>query len=203
MFASSATSPATDQRPVRRDVRRRALTITAAATLALGVAIAWGPQFASRLDLPDLGFNEIVDVSRPIERLDDGALRARFEQGVMMLHMRQHEYAVIAFHEVLAAAPELPEAHVNMGFALLGLGQWAQARSFFESAIELRRDQINAYYGLGVALSELGNLPGAIGAMQSYVHRAPADDPFLPRAEAALWEWREAAAPAEPGTAGR
>lgn len=120
-----------------------------------------------------------------------------------MLHMRQHEYAVIAFHEVLAAAPDLPEAHVNMGFALLGLGQWAQARSFFESAIELRRDQINAYYGLGVALSELGNMPGAIGAMQSYVHRAPPDDPFLPRAEAALWEWRGAAAPAEPGAAGR
>lgn len=146
-------------------------------------------------------FNETLDISKPIERLDGRALRARFDQGVMMLHMRQHEYAVIAFHEVLAAAPELPEAHVNMGFALLGLGQWAKARSFFESAIELRRDQINAYYGLAVALNELGNLPGAIGAMQSYVHRAPADDPFLPRAEAALWEWREGAAPAQPGAA--
>jgi len=120
-----------------------------------------------------------------------------------MLHMRQHEYAVIAFHEVLAAAPELPEAHANMGFALLGLGQWTQARSFFESAIELRRDQLNAYYGLAVALNELGNLPGAIGAMQSYVHRAPADDPFRARAEAALWEWREGAAPAQPDAAAR
>lgn len=157
----------------------------------------------SRLDLPDVRFNEILDVSRPTRGPDERALRARFDQGVMMLHMRQHEYAVIAFHEVLAAAPELPEAHANMGFALLGLGQWAQARSFFESAIELRREQINAYYGLAVALNELGNLPGAIGAMQSYVHRAPADDPFRARAEAALWEWREAAAPTEPKAAAK
>lgn len=148
-------------------------------------------------------FNEILDVSRSADRPDDAALRARFEQGVMMLHMRQHEYAVIAFHEVLAAVPELPEAHVNMGFALLGLRQWAQARSFFESAIELRRDQINAYYGLAVALNELGDLTGAIGAMQSYVHRAPADDPFRPRAEAALWEWREGTSPERPDAAAR
>ncbi|WP_332672791.1 tetratricopeptide repeat protein [Aromatoleum sp.] len=192
-----------DKHPVRRDVRRRALTLTAAATLALGVVIAWGPQALSRLDLPDARFNEIFDISRPAGGLDDRALRARFDQGVMMLHMRQHEYAVIAFHEVLAAAPEFPEAHVNMGFALLGLGQWAQARGFFESAIALRRDQLNAYYGLAVALNELGNLPGAIGAMQSYVHRAPADDPFRARADAALWEWREGAAPAQYGGAAR
>ena len=108
----------------------------------------------------------------------------------MMLHMRQYEYALTAFHEVLSIAPELPEAHANMGFALLGLRQWAQARSFFEAATDLRRDQINAYYGLAIALDELGELQGAVGAMQSYVHRVPPDDPFRSRAEAALWEWR-------------
>ena len=108
MPAPSTASPVSRERPIRRDVRRRALTITAVATLALGVAIAWGPQALSRLDLPRVRFNEILDVSRSADRPDDAALRARFEQGVMMLHMRQHEYAVIAFHEVLAAVPELP-----------------------------------------------------------------------------------------------
>jgi len=109
-----------------------------------------------------------------------------------MLHMRQYEYALTAFHQVLALAPKMPEAHVNMGFALLGLEQWQGARDFFESAIELRRDQMNAYYGLAVALEELGDVPGAMGAMQAYLHRAAADDPFRARAESALWEWRTA-----------
>lgn len=121
---------------------------------------------------------------------DKRRVKTRFEQGVAMLHMRQYEYAMVAFHEVLSLAPELPEAYVNMGFSLLGLGQWQQARGFFEAAMDLRHDQVNAYYGLAIALEELGDLDGAIGAMKSYVHRAPRDDPYRPRAEAALWEWR-------------
>lgn len=146
----------------------------------------------SGLNLPDLQFRQILDLRAANAAAGENDVRTRFEQGVMMLHMRQYEYALTAFHEVLSVAPALPEAHVNMGFALLGLRQWEQARSFFESATDLRRDQINAYYGLAVALDELGDRQGAIGAMQSYVHRAPSDDPFLPRAEAALWEWRDA-----------
>lgn len=109
-----------------------------------------------------------------------------------MLHMRQYEYALMAFHQVLALAPELPEAHVNMGFALMGLEQWKQARDFFESAIELRRDQMNAYYGLAMSLDALGDRAGAMGAMQTYLHRAPPEDAFRTKAEAALWEWRSA-----------
>lgn len=119
-------------------------------------------------------------------------VQARFEQGVAMLHMRQFEYALTAFHQVLALAPRIPEAHVNMGFALIGLEQWKQARDFFESAIELRRDQINAYYGLALTLEALGDRPGAMGAMQTYLHRAPVDDAFRARAESAMWEWRSA-----------
>ncbi|NMG75735.1 tetratricopeptide repeat protein [Aromatoleum diolicum] len=121
---------------------------------------------------------------------NSGELRTRFEQGVMMLHMKQYEFALTAFHQVLALEPKLPEAHVNMGFALLGLKQWRGARDFFESAIELRRDQMNAYYGLAIALEGQGDMPGAMGAMQTYLHRAAADDPFRARAESALWEWR-------------
>lgn len=119
-------------------------------------------------------------------------VKARFEQGVTMLRMHQYEYAMTAFHHVLTLAPELPEAHVNMGFALIGLEQWKNARDFFASAIELRRDQINAYYGLAIALEAMGDLPGAMGAMQTYLHRAPATDPFRARADSTLQAWRMA-----------
>ena len=146
--------------------------------------------------LPDLQFSQIVDMRPRPASPREAEIRTRFEQGVMMLHMRQYEFALTAFHNVLALAPEMPEAHVNMGFALLGLEQWESARDFFESATNLRRDQINAYYGLAVALEELGDLPGAIGSMQAYLHRAPPDDPFRIRAESALWEWREGSKPA-------
>jgi tetratricopeptide (TPR) repeat protein len=85
----------------------------------------------------------------------------------------------------------MPEAHVNMGFALIGLGQHAPARDFFDSALALRDDQLNAYYGLAEALEGLGDLPGAVGAMRTYAHLAAPDDPYRRKAEAALWEWEE------------
>ena len=114
----------------------------------------------------------------------------RFEQGVAMLQARQYEHAATALHRVLALAPQMPEAHVNMGFALLGLGRNAQARQFFEGAIDLRPDQANAYYGLALTWEADGDIAMATGAMRSYLHLARNERPeHLSRARAALWEW--------------
>ena len=30
---------------------------------------------------------------------------------------------------------------------------------------------------------------GALGAMRSYIHLSPPNDPFLAKARAAIWEW--------------
>lgn len=113
----------------------------------------------------------------------------RFQQGVVMLHAKRYDEAVTAFHRVLALSPRLVDAHVNMGYALLGLRRDGAARDFFMTAIDLRPYQGNAYWGLATALENLGDIPGALGAMRTYIHLAPADDPFVRRARAALWEW--------------
>lgn len=179
----------------RRDVRRRALIITILATLVLGAVLAFEPSGGDRSPPKRLAFADVLPLQPRNPTTDAATLKevqTRFEQGVAMLHMRQYEYALTAFHQVLALSPELPEAHVNMGFALIGLQQWKHAHDFFQSAIELRKDQINAYYGLAITLDALGDRAGAMGAMQTYLHRAPADDPFRARAESALWEWRTA-----------
>lgn len=133
----------------------------------------------------------------------EGELATRFREAVLMLHAHNYDYAVTALHRVLELAPRLPEAHVNMGFALLGLERYAAARDFFRSAIELRPAQVNAYWGLATSLEALCDLAGASGAMRSYVHLTDADDPFLPRARAALWEWEASGTAAGKGaTAG-
>ena len=119
----------------------------------------------------------------------------RFNQAVVMLHAKEYEHAITALHRVLMLAPQLPEAHVNMGFALLGLQRSAQARTFFETAIALRADQANAYYGLALAWDVAGDRAMATGAMRSYLHLARHESPqHLSRARAALWEWQADAA---------
>ncbi len=117
-------------------------------------------------------------------------VRRRFDEAVVMLHAGQHDHAVTALHRVIELSPKLPEAHVNMGFALLGLKRHAAARDFFDSATALAPRQANAYYGLAMAYEGLGDLPLAVSAMRSYLHLARDEsEQHLRRARAALWEW--------------
>lgn len=171
----------------RRDVRVQALFATLAVVVVGGVLLgadeSWLPNGSSRAKA------HVAEKKR-------AEIDRRFQQGVIMLHAREYEHALTAFHRVLELAPEMPEAYVNTGFALLGKGEFSAAADFFDEATTLRRDQINAYYGLAVAMEGMGNLRGAIEAMRTYLHRAPADDPYRVKAEAALWEWQETIRPA-------
>ena len=124
---------------------------------------------------------------------DEQARRAHqsFQQGVAMLQAGQFDHAITAMHEVLAAYPALPEAHVNMGFALLGAGEPGAAADFFDSATDLRPTLHNAYYGLALAERENGDDKAALAAMQAYAHLAAEDERHLPRAKEFIWELQD------------
>lgn len=169
-----------------RDVRLRALVLTSSLVVMIGLTVIYLPNWLNAS--PAVKRAEDARVAH-VQEKTDAEIKLRFEQGVAMLNAREYEHALTAFHRVLQLAPNLTEAHVNTGFALIGLKRYAIARDFFESAIELRKDQVNAYYGLAVALEGLNDIPGALGAMRTYVHLAPAGDAYLKRAEAAVWEW--------------
>src|SRR5215510_5188866 len=107
--------PAEKQGALRQDVRIKAVIATCVAVAAVGMLIVLlpgaGPRVASGPEIAE-----------------------RFSQGVVMLHAKQYEHALTAFHRVLELEPAMPEAHVNAGFALLGLNEPAAARDFFRSA---------------------------------------------------------------------
>ena len=167
---------------VRRDLRVPAIVL--ALTLVVG-----GGLLLDRI--PDSS-NERLANEKHVREMKRKEIDDRFQQGLVMLHARQYDHALTAFHRVLQLAPEMPEAHVNAGFALIGMKRFREAHDFFEGATALRVQQVNAYYGLAIALEGLQDLPAAIGAMETYMHLTKADDPYRRKAEAALWEWREA-----------
>jgi tetratricopeptide (TPR) repeat protein len=128
-------------------------------------------------------------------RLDAGAerqpeIRQRFDEAARLLQAGHYAPAAKALTRVLVLAPQMPEAHANLGFALLGLREARAARLSFEAAIALRPQFANAYYGLALAHEALGERPEAIGAMRTYVHLAPPQAPHVRKARAALWEWQ-------------
>jgi Flp pilus assembly protein TadD len=175
-------------RRARRDVRLVALVATLVAIVAGGLLLG------SDVSGPGLGDGARAHVADKKRKEID----LRFQQGVVMLHARQYEHALTAFHRVIELAPQMPEAYVNAGFALLGKGEFQAAADFFDEATNLRRDQINAYFGLALALDGLGNRRGALEAMRTFLHRASPDDPYRSKADAAISEWQAALAPSRP-----
>jgi len=136
-----------------------------------------------------------------VREAGEAELRERFNQAVIMLHAGEYQYAIKALHRVLELRPRLPEAHVNMGFALLGEEAYEAAADFFATAIDLNTYQANAYYGLAVAMDGIGNREAALGAMRSFIHLAgEAEEPYLATARAALWEWQASQNPAQAET---
>jgi hypothetical protein len=164
-----------------RDIRLRALAMTAMLTVVGGLALEYLPRLPAFAEMKADG--HVAEKTR--KEVD-----MRFSQGVMMLHAKEYDHALVAFHRVIELAPKMPEAYVNTGFALLGLGQYAAARDFFDEATNLRPDQLNGYYGLALALEGGGDAFGAMQAMETYLHLAPKEDPYRQKAEAAVWEWR-------------
>jgi len=189
-------------RPPRRDRRAAALLLTLAAVGGGGWLIdhppavrSAGPAAPATVTAPAVPATPAASAARPPH---DAEVRRRFDEAVVMLHARRYDHAATALHRVLAMAPTMPEAHVNMGYALLGLQRPAAARDFFEAATTLRPGQANAYYGLALAHEATGDLALATGAMRSYLHLARDERPeHLRRARAALWEWEAARGPAE------
>lgn len=188
----------------RRDVRWSALALSLGLTAIVGVLLSYSSTDDSAAVLKTR-VNPLQNASGHAAEMRSKEISQRFAKGVELLNTKRFDEAAGELHRVLKLAPQMPEAHVNMGFAMLGLKQHAMARDFFDSAIELNVNQVNAYYGLAVTLEALGDVGGALGAMRSYVHLGKPDDPFLRKANAAIWEWeedlkasRQAAAPAQP-----
>jgi tetratricopeptide (TPR) repeat protein len=135
---------------------------------------------------PTMVFNDAEKHARE-ERAKE--IKLRFEQAVAMLHAKKYEFALPPLHRLMQLDPKMPEAYVNMGFALIGLKRYKVAEEFFQTAIDLRPYQDNAYWGLAVSLENQNDLDGALGAMRTYIHLAPPNDPYVTRARSALWEW--------------
>ena len=183
----------------RHDGRRSGALLTVAIVLLGGALVQGLGSSDPASEVPDPKTAPAAD-ARNARNAREAEVRRRFDEGVVMLHARQYGQAITALHRVLELAPQLPEAHVNMGFALLGSGKARAARNFFDGATALKADQANAYYGLALAWEAEGDLEMAMGAMRSYLHLARHEgEDHLRRARAALWEWeskRQAARPA-------
>jgi len=175
-------------------MKRRAFRVpslgAAIATLAVGILLA---GLALERLAPDGPATARVDApAETAGAAGDPDFDGLFRAGVARLREGRPHAAVKAFEEARQRQPHVPEVYVNLGFAYAALGVPDAARQAFERAIDLRPGQANAYFGLAESSERLGDLETALGAMRSYIHLTPEDDPYRRRAMAAVWEWQSA-----------
>jgi len=176
----------------RRDIRLQAVSVTLATIGMAGIVLTLLP--GSGVELPDKPSPAYEESAGTKQLPHTRATRAYeiekyFQQGVMMLHAGRYYEAATAFEQVLERDPKISDARVNMGFALFGQGRHALAGEYFRSAIDLIPHQVNAYYGLAMALEVDCDLAGAKGAMRTFLHLMPVEDKYTRKAQSALWEW--------------
>jgi len=113
----------------------------------------------------------------------------QFFDGAKLLQIGHYQQAITAFHKVLTQYPDLPEAHINLGFAMLGLGELIKAVKSFNYALELNPEAANAYYGLALVAEKEQEYEIALGAMRTYIHLRQ-DDRYIAKARAAIEFWQ-------------
>jgi Flp pilus assembly protein TadD len=129
-------------------------------------------------------------VSNPLLQMQT-RLNRLFGEGTSALAAADYSLAANTFARALEIDPDLAEAHVNLGFALLGLQQVNAAKSEFNLAREINPEQANLYYGLAMVHEHEQEFRQAVLAMQTFLHLAEEAHPFVRKATAAIWEWNE------------
>ncbi|MBI1919363.1 tetratricopeptide repeat protein, partial [Candidatus Microgenomates bacterium] len=76
-------------------------------------------------------------------------------------------FAVTSLGQAVTLYPTNPQLRLSLGGVYYQLGQWDQAQRQFELAVQLKPDLANAYYNLGHALENKGELGRALAQYQA------------------------------------
>jgi len=98
---------------------------------------------------------------------DPSHLGALYHLGLLAGRGGDHRRAVAFGRRAVAAAPDNPSVHNNLGVALMDLGRADEAADAFRAAIALAPDTAAIHYNLGRALKAQGRLDDAVAAFRA------------------------------------
>jgi tetratricopeptide (TPR) repeat protein len=121
------------------------------------------------------------------DALKSGALDRRdiaatwVNRGILEMSRERYATARGNFKDALSAVPDLPEAHVNIGSALINLEQYAEGIKETELGLSLGAKQPErAWYNLGIAYGRLGDTRKAYDSYRQAAALSPDwDDPRI------------------------
>ncbi|MEM4736489.1 MAG: tetratricopeptide repeat protein, partial [Nitrososphaeria archaeon] len=76
------------------------------------------------------------------------------------------QFAILTAQQAITLDPSNPQQYINLGGIYYQLQSWDEAQRQFQLAVNLKPDYANAYYNLGHALENKGDLQNALQAYQ-------------------------------------
>lgn len=76
------------------------------------------------------------------------------------------QFAILTAQQAVTLDPSNPQQYINLGGIYYQLQAWDEAQRQFQLAVNLKPDYANAYYNLGHALENKGDLQNALQAYQ-------------------------------------
>jgi tetratricopeptide (TPR) repeat protein len=77
------------------------------------------------------------------------------------------QFAILSLNRAIALDPYNPQLYVSLGGIYYALGQYDNAQSQFQAAVNLKPDFANAHYNLGHALEAKGDLKNALAEYET------------------------------------
>lgn len=147
--------------------------------------------------LREEALDEALPMLRAILERDPGNAYAHFYLGTALASESKHGPALAAFTEAERRAPGYLGAVVARGWCLHDLGRFAEAVRAGQRALELRAEDPDALYLLGVSHAELGQRAVAIAHLERFLATRPVVE-AKHDAEALIAALRGKARPLEP-----
>jgi tetratricopeptide (TPR) repeat protein len=212
----SDPAPATRYLRKRRDYRPLALFFVVLTVAALGFLAdrlpsrgteagsvkepvkhgAIKPDLVPFAGIPDspaqVAREEANSTQQPPESSIEAEKRELRKQARTHLSAKRFKDAVPPLQRLIALAPKDAQAHMLMGLAQEGAGEFALARRYYEAAIDRDLMMADAYFGFATSSESLGDLESALGGMRSFLHVQKDNDPYrlrVTQARSAIWEW--------------
>lgn len=153
------------------DLVRMAWSCVAALSVSTLIAAAQSPGPTSTL-APSSSSQQVSAHELQIPR----KARDAFNRGTQLLLAKQSAASIVQFERAIKIYPDFYEAYYKIGLANVNLQRYSEARSAFESSIEISKGRYApSQFGLGVVLCAQKDFAGAEEAVRAGLDEYPAD----------------------------
>lgn len=201
----------------RRDYRLRGVAMVAASAAVIGMAVnllpGRGVEAPARPGAPNAsvppGFDslreataeavpEIVPEAQPQSDAERVAAQRATEIDTLLraaeksIRAGRYDEAIATVNRAGPLDPTHSRTYLTMGHALAGKRNYAEARRYYEAAINFDPTYADAYFAHAAASEQLGDLETALSGMRSFLHTVKNPDPYrlqVAQARSAIWEW--------------